>query len=461
MGWLPQKVNQYFDSVCYGASLLLPEIRQANQAFLIEVYATLQKETHITAFDINHLETLMKLADRILLPAWKDIKSLIEAETYLILQLPDLNPAAIRYCLEYLYHLFQRHDRIKPEVKVAIWRLIWRTVQRFQTREQALINDFIGWMLQNQFSPASILDRVRELHSFRGWMEFQGIQDIDEITEAKAFQYLHERGRTCQVNTCQKIGVHLQSFFDYYREQVSHLFPRFLLASFRSSFGYGVTANSEEIERLWSALKGGTLEAEAALMLLLVLGTGFPLKILPLLRLTDHPGKLAYLFQNPNRQGVHEREVTLPIEEPWFEAYWAAYLKMRSAPTDFAYLFISSSCIKRRQPVSSEYCRRKLQTLITALLGYPITVNGLERGSLKAFAARRSYDQFIERVQSIPLCNRTKLLIWLQGQNKPKVAVRPKVIKRKSNVAFGLSDFSGPDWQTEPTLSPAKMRIKG
>jgi site-specific recombinase XerD len=428
MGWLPQKVSQYFETACHGLSFLLPEIRQANQAFLIQVYEALQGEEEFTAYDIDHLETLMRLADRLPLPTWKDSKSLIEAEAYLFRQLPDIHPDAIRYCLEYMYHLLQRHGRIGSEAEITRWRLIRRTVQRFNGREQILVNDFIDWMLKNQFSAASILDRIRELLKFRDWMEAQGIQDIDEITEAKALQYLYERGRTYQVNTSQKIGVHLQAFFEYYRERVNPLFPRFLLARFRSLSGHGATANSKEIQALWSALKGGALEAESALMLLLVIGTGFQLKILPLLRLTDCPGKLVYSFQKPNRQGIHEYEIALPMDDPWIEAYWTANLRMRSVPADFPYLFVSPSSIKRRQPISTEYCRKKLQGLITGLLGYPIAVNRLERGSLKALAAMRSYDKFMERVQNVPLSNRTKLFIWLSGNRKlaPSVRRQPK-----------------------------------
>lgn len=431
MGWLPQKVSQYFDAVCYGASLLLPEIRQANQVFLIEVYAALQKEAHITAFDIDHLETLIKLADRILLPTWNDIKSLIEAETYLIRQLPDLNPVAIRYCLEYLYHLFQRHGRIKPEVKVAIWRLIWRTVQRFQTREQALINDFIGWMLQNQFSPASILDRVRELHSFRGWMEAQGIESTDQITPERAFQYLYERGRSYQVNTCQKIRVHLQAFFDYYRERVDGRFPVFPPTHFRPASGHGMDANSDEVQRLWNTLKEGTLPEESALMLIFVLGMGLPLKVLPLLRLTEQPGRFVYEFQRPNRQGVSEYAVSLPLDEAWIATYWTAYLKIRTAPADYVYLFNSCTAIKKRQPISSDYCRRRLQNLVAKLLGYPIAVNRLERGSLKALAGRLGYDKFMERIQDVPLSNRTKLFLWFHRQNKSKRLIKSRLYSDK------------------------------
>lgn len=301
---------------------------------------------------------MIKLADLLPLPTWKDAKNLIEAEAYLVQQWPDINPKAIRYYLEYLYHLLKRQGQIVPESEASIWRSVWRTAQRFQKRGQLLVNDFIDWMLKNEFSAASILDRVRELLSFRYWMESQGVQDIDEITEAKALQYLHERGRICQINTCQKIGVHLQAFLDYYRERVNPLFPGFSLARFRSSSVHGVTANSEEVQTLWNALKRGSLEAEAALMLLLVIGAGFPLKVLPLLRSVDCPGKLVYTFQKPNRQGIHELEIVLPLDEPWIKNYWTAYLEKRSAPADFAYLFVSPFSLKRRQPVSSEYCRR-------------------------------------------------------------------------------------------------------
>ncbi len=175
MGWLPHKISQYFESASSGASLLLPETRQANRPLLTTVYEALQREYDFTAYDIDHLETLIKLADLLPLPTWKDAKNLIEAETYLVQQLPGINPKAIRYCLEYLYHLLKRQGQIVPESEASIWRSVWRTVQRFQKRGQLLVNDFIDWMLKNEFSAASILDRVRELLSFRYWMESQGI----------------------------------------------------------------------------------------------------------------------------------------------------------------------------------------------------------------------------------------------------------------------------------------------
>ncbi len=262
------------------------------------------------------------------------------------------------------------------------------------------------------------------------------------------------------MNTCQKIGVHLQAFLDYYRERVNPLFPGFSLARFRSSSVHGVTANSEEVQTLWNALKRGSLEAEAALMLLLVIGAGFPLKVLPLLRSVDCPGKLVYTFQKPNRQGIHELEIVLPLDEPWIKNYWIAYLEKRSAPADFAYLFVSPLSIKRRQPVSPKYCRIRLQALTVSLFGYRITVNRLERGSLIALAGRRSYDRFMKRVQSVPLSNGTKLMIWLQGQKKPQLALNLRAIWPKGN-AVNPAGFSGAGRQPDSTPLPLKLRVKG
>jgi hypothetical protein len=246
-------------------------------------------------------------------------------------------------------------------------------------------------------------------------MEAQKIGGIEEITESKTSQYLHERGLTCKVSTCQKIGVHLQAFFDYYRERVDGRFPVFSLSRFRAASGHGMDASSEEVQSLWGVLKEGALTAETALMLIFVLGMGLPLKVLPLLRLAEQPGTLIYDFQRPNRQGLNKYAVSLPLDEPWIESYWRDYLKQRSAPAEFSYLFTSRAAIKKRQPVSSDYCRRKLQTLIAEILGYPITVNRLERGSLKAMAGKLGLDAFLGRVQSVPLCKKTKFFIWLSA----------------------------------------------
>lgn len=468
MGWLPQKVSQYFDSVYYGASLLLPEIRQANRPFLLKVNEALQLEEHLTSVDIDHLETLMHLSDLIKIPAWHDIKSLVAAEIYLTKRLTFFPKKAIRYCLEYLYHLLSRHGRIKPEMKIPTWFSIRRRVQRFPECEQAIVSDFIDWMLLNQFSPASILDRVRELHSFRGWMEAQGIESMDQITKDRAFQYLHERGCSCQVSTYQKLGVHLQAFFDYYREQVDRRFPVFSISHFRPASGHGADANSEEVQRLWGALKGGNLYPEAALMLIFVLGIGLPLKVLPLLRLTERPGMLAYDFQRPNRQGVIEYEISIPLDETWIATYWTAYLKTRKAPSDYVYLFTSRIAIKRRQSVSSEYCRRKLQHLVTELLGYPIAVNRLERGSLKALAGRLGYEKFMERLQDVPLSNRTKLFLWLQRHGTTKAAGKRHLNAFKQNLAairdreaVNTSSFSDTDCQPQQNFSLPNGKVKG
>lgn len=434
MGWLPEKVSQYFDSVCYGAVSLLPEARQANRPFLIGVFEALQQEKHLTSADIDHLETLMMLAERLQLPEWKDPRSLIESEVYLMRRFPEFLPKKLRYCLEYLYYLLSRHGRIVLNPKASIWFLIWRKVQRFPEREQPIVCDFIGWMLKNQFSPASIRDRVRELYGFSAWVDTQGLNSLDGLSESLALKYLHERGQSCKANTHQKIGVHLQAFCDYYRERVDGRLPVFSLSRSHADSGHGMDANSEEVQTLWNALKGGALPAEPALMLVFVLGLGLPIKVLPLLRRTEISGKLAYEFQRPNRQGIQECSVSLPLEESWLAAYWGAYLKWRSAPEGFGYLFVSRAAIKKRQPVSSEYCRRLLQGLVAEVLGYPITVNRLERGSLRALAGRLDYGKFMERVQNVPLSNRTKLFIWLQRQNKPKGLTKPRHYPDKPKV---------------------------
>ncbi len=468
MDWLPQKVSQYFDSVYYGASLLLPEIRQANRPFLIKVYEALQIEDHFTSVDITHLETLIHLSDQITIPAWHDIKSLVATEIHLTKRLPFFPKKAVRYCLEYLHHLLTRHGRIKTEMKASTWFSIWRGVHRFPVQEQVIISDFIGWMLQNQFSPASILDRVWELHSFRGWMKAQGLESMDQATQERAFQYLHERGRSCQVNTCAKIGVHLQTFFEYYRERVDSRFPVFPLSHFHPASGHGADANSDEVQSLWRALKGGNFSTETALMLIFVLGMGLPLKVLPLLRLTEQPGRFVYEFQRPNRQGVSENAVLLPLDEAWVAAYWTAYLKTRPAPADFTYLFTSRSAIKKRQPVSPDYCRRKLQKLIAELLGYPITVNRLERGSLKALAGKLGYDKFMERLHDVPLSNRTKLFLWLQRQGISKIvrkrrlnADKPKREALSGSGELNPVSFSDIDHPSRQIFSPVKLKMKG
>jgi hypothetical protein len=165
------------------------------------------------------------------------------------------------------------------------------------------------------------------------------------------------------------------------------------------------------------------------------LGMGLPLKVLPLLQVVEQPGRLVYDFQCPNRQGVNKYEVSLPLDEAWIAAYWTTHLKTRSAPADFAYLFTSRSAIKKRQSVSSDYCRRRLQNLVVRLLGYPITVNRLERGSLKALAGRVGYDKFMERLQDVPLSNRTKLFLWLHRYNKPKGLIKPRLYSDKPKAS--------------------------
>lgn len=419
MDWLPEEISQQFEAVCYGMPTVLSQFRQANRNFLHEVFEALQQEERFTVLDVAHLGTLMWLADLLKLPEWWDTKSLVAAESYLLKQLPDYPGKQVRFCLEYLYYLLVRQGRVQPETNAANWFLIWRVVSRFPECEQGIVFDFIQWLLKNQFSSVSILDRVRELQIFRAWMELQGIDSIGGIVEETALQYLQERSQACRAITCQRIGVNVQAFFDYYRERIDGRFPLMILSRFRSASGHGMDANSDEVQQLWNALKEGALPAEIALMLIFVVGMGLPLKVLPLLRLTVKPGKLVYNFQRPSRQGVSENELELPLEEPWIFDYWARFLNARM-PINSPYLFTSWRSNKKRQPVSSNYCRRKLEKLVEEILGYPIAVNRLERGSLKAVAGGLDFDTFMRRVQNVPLGRTTKLFIWLDRNSNAK-----------------------------------------
>src|SRR5579884_3913223 len=105
MGWLPQKLSRFFESASYGALLLLPEYRQVNRAFLVTVFEALTQEEDLTSTDLEHLETLMKIADQLRIPEWQTAQDLVEVEAFLIRVLPALIPDSIHYCLQYLYYL--------------------------------------------------------------------------------------------------------------------------------------------------------------------------------------------------------------------------------------------------------------------------------------------------------------------------------------------------------------------
>ncbi len=420
MPWLTQSLHQYFQSSCYGMTLALPKMRQINRPFLTDVYEALSQEEHLTTFDLKHLKTLIKIADSVPLPKWRDLKSLVDTEVFLIKSLPEGQPKSIRYCLEYLYYLFSRHGMIQEEEKTSLWLSIWRLTQRFSESEQDLITHFIFWMLQNKFSPISILDRLRAFQKFKLWLATQENNALNQMTAHRLSEYLSTQNYQCKASTTQKLAVNLQTFFDFYREQINGALPIFSPYSIPSSTGFGMAANSKEIEALWAALKSGKLPSEQALMLIFIIGMGLPLKALPLLKLTQVSNKLVYTFQRPNRQGMSEHEIVIPVDEPWILIYWSEYLKTRVAPKTYTYLFTSLPAIKKRQPVSTDYCQRAIQHQVYDCLGYSLPANRLERGSLNNLARKLKLSIFMERIHNVPLSKRTKLMILLNQQNSSK-----------------------------------------
>ncbi|MGE0201768.1 MAG: hypothetical protein AB7P76_12490 [Candidatus Melainabacteria bacterium] len=397
--------------LAYGMEAVLPPSRVHNGAFLLVVLEALEAEEHVTRNDCQHWQTIKVMADRVVLPALRDIQSLGEAEAFLIRVCPQLAKKEIRLALEWVFLLLARHGQVEADLeRFRPWLTLWRRVQAFHTIEQGFLVDFIRWACEKGFSPRSLVDILREYQKLRHWMADKEIQGLSAIGNVALSRYLLDRACGQSNAAKQKILGSLRSVFHYYKEVINggYVVPDVTVSAPRI-LGVNQSASSEEVEWLFDALEAGQLPAMAGLMLTLVLGYGLPLKSLPLLCLTDQPGRLVYSDRRPSRGGMGECEMTLDLTLPWLKHYWSGVTTSRTK----GYLFISGHGGRRKRPVSGEYCQRAVQVAVNHVLGYPLPVNYLERGALKRLARQNTLLHFMVATSELPKSRLARMMYWL------------------------------------------------
>lgn len=422
MAILPESVCNYFEPLSYGLEAVLPHGRIANKAFLLYLAEVLRDEPALTVPDLTHLKTLMMIADQVSLPSFTDVKTCCEAEAFLIRACPRYSKLEIRLMMRWLFLLLARHDRVEADLAtVEKWFQVWRLVQKTHPIEQGLLVDYIRWLKSNQFAPQSILGSLREYRKLKAWMSTQGLDALGNLDNLALQRYLLNRACGYSNTSKQKILANLRPMFYYYQETMNGAYqiPDYSVKAPRT-VGVNVSASHEEIERLWHTVQNPHYPAMARLMLVLIMGYGLPLRALPLLRFTDDEGKLVYTERLPCRRGLQEREVVLALEAPWLGRLWKACLTSHLTPDGYPYLFISSHGIRRKRPVSVDFCQRLVQEAVTSALGYTIPVNHLERGSIKALASALALNEFMAKTEHIPLTKTTRLMYWLNiKKDKP------------------------------------------
>jgi site-specific recombinase XerD len=416
MSWLTKALQQYFDGAIHGLPELMPECRVQNRGFLCGVLQALQPEVNLTLTDIRHLETLIQLADSATIPALKTPRDLIDCEVYLFRACPRLSKKDIRFCMRYIFRLLSRHGLTGTKSEqIDKWPDIWRIVRKFEPLEQTVIVDYIDWLERQGFSCRSVYDAILELYRLYQWMRRRKIKALEAFNDFKLQVYLSQRAKGQQETSKQRILSCIRPFMHYYKNAINggYQIPTFIIHP-RHAEGVNQSANSDEVSLLWEAIIDGQLSHKASLLLVLIMGYGLHLKILPLLRLTDEPGKLAYRLVKSSRQGEVDRHLMLDLSEDWLSSIWETFLKDRADLKAYPYLFFTQLSIKNHKPVSVDYCQRLVQEAVKSILGYPISVNHLERGSLRAMAAQNlGIDNFMAKTEDIPLTKRTRLMYWL------------------------------------------------
>ncbi len=427
MAWLPFYLVDYFERLRDGLEPLFPECRIQNKGLLLHVYACLEQERGITSCDIKHLKTLIALADNCCIPSIKCPKDLAEAEAYLAQVDSGIPITDIQYALGWLFMLFSRYQVGEARtLEKQQWLKTWRIIQSFPVTEYGFVTDYIGWLARQGFSPRSVYDCVRELSRFKHWMHVQDGTSLKTITNFDVQAYLLECYPKHQAISKKRVLSSLKPLFHYYKGiEGSFNVPDFTIKAFHP-LGLSDSANSLEITQLWEGLENGHFSAEVSIMLLLVLGYGLSVKALSMLKIEDEDqGLLSYVEQRPSRQGVSERAFQLDPASPWLSSLWSRYLECRQAPLSYRYVFVSSYASRRGMPVSTAYCQRLIQGSVKLFLGYPVSVNRLERGAVKALALALSLPQFMRQTESLPLTPKTRLMIWLY-KNQSKASERIK-----------------------------------
>lgn len=415
MDWLPQSLQTYFQGLS-GFDDLLPPIRVQNKPLLKLVYEALLQEGSLSRVDLNHINSLIHLADRVVIPDLCSGKNLAEAEIFCVRKCPSLSKPAIRYCLRYIAFLLTRHVTLDPQ-KLKQDLIIWRLVQRFPSVQQGLVADYIDWCHEKAFSPVTIYNGLRELLKFYRWTQIQGIASFLNVNHKTLMAYLEERHKGDKVTSKQRSLAHLKPLFFYAKDRIDGTIkvPDLVVHAPKNQ-GLPNAANSEEVERLWQALEKQEITGSYALMLGLIIGYACPVKMLPLLRLSETPYVLTYEYRQASRLGVSTRVLDLSNAPDW--------LKQCLPNRNEGFLFQTSHGIKRHSPISTMHCKRIIAKTTRHVLGYSIPINRLERGMLQVIAGRSSLLTFLKQSKGFNLNNNSLLLIWLQRQNTEVLAFK-------------------------------------
>lgn len=408
-------IENYFCSVAHGLPCFLPGCRNQNRAFLLNLYEAFKREPRFTAYDLSHALIVLGMADRMTFPPITDVKTLAQAEAFLIQSLPRFNRKKIRLALEWVFLLLARHDRVEADLSVIRpWLSIWRMVQAFHAVEQGFLSDCIRWMLSKEFAPRSILDILQEYRKFKTWMSSQCLDSLGQVGNAEIQRYLLERAYRQTNGSKGRILGNLRTVLHYYKDAIDGGFrlPDCTIKVSRMP-GTESSARGDEIARLWDALQTRWFPAMAALMLALILSYGLSLRALPLLRMKEPTGRLLWTERLPCRRGVREQEIQLDLGMPWLADLWERVLRQRKTHSDYPYLFTSGHSRRRQRPVSVDFCQKAVQDAVQGVLGYPIPVNNLERGAFKRLARQKPLTEFMHLTAQAPKSRLTRLMYWL------------------------------------------------
>ncbi len=416
---LPDYLVDYFERLRYGIEVLFPSQRIQNKTLLLTVYEFISHESGLTTYDIKHTKTLIALGDLAQIPKIPNPKSLAEAEVYLRHACPQIPGKQIQYDLSWLYLLFCRHGHGEATpIEKRQWVKTWRIVQGFSALEQGFVSNYIDWLLENMFSSRSVYDCILGLKHFQIWMKESGVTSLKAVTHLELQTYLMNVYPHSKPISKKRILSNLKPLFHYYKSlDGSFSVPNFTIRS-HQSLGISYSATQDEINQLWQAIEQNKLSLTVSLMLILIMGYGLPLKALPLIELNDkEKAILSYQEQKPTRLGRSERVFCIDLSSQWLASLWLRFLKTRQKQTNYPFLFTSTYAIKRGLPVSVDYCQRLVQDSVKEVLGYPIPVNMLERGAIKALAMVKPLNQFMQQTQHLSLTRQTRMMVWLHRKH--------------------------------------------
>lgn len=414
MADLPEAIRPYFEAMVHGLEGVLPISRIQNRALLLKLQGAWEAEPGFSKLDLEHLRTIMEMADRVAFPVIQDVKTFCKAEVFLYQVLPNMGRYEIRLAMRWMLFLLARHGHLDVDLStIQDWLLVWRGMQKMPTNEKAFMEGFIHWLDSKGFSPRSMTDILREARKFRGWMNGHGLKSLGEIGNLELQRYLLHRANGYKHSSKQQLLGRIRPMLHYYQEEVEggYRVPDYTVKVPRL-LGVTESATSEEIETLLEALEKNELPAMAGLMLVCVLGYGIPLKTLSLLELTGEPGVLIYRDRLPSLGGSLERCLTLDLSWPWIASYWWDWTAGRVEGMT-SYLFTSGHGQKRGRPISTTHCSRVIQAATKEVLGYSVPVNHLERGALKRLARMTSLAQFMELTADLSKSRLTRMMCWL------------------------------------------------